>query len=45
MAVASLTLYSDSARIGMAALLVFLMAGFAILLTAPYPARAAATSA
>ncbi|MDF3013030.1 MAG: transporter, partial [Cellvibrio sp.] len=38
MAVASLTLYSDSARIGMAALIVFLVAGLAILLKAPYPA-------
>lgn len=41
MAVASLTLYSDSARIGMAALIVFLVAGLAILLKAPYPASAA----
>jgi len=38
MAVATLTLYSDSARIGMAALIVFLVAGLAILLKAPYPA-------
>ncbi|MEN0036026.1 MAG: MFS transporter [Cellvibrio sp.] len=38
MAVASLTLYTDSARIGMAALIVFLVLGFAILLRAPYPA-------
>jgi UMF1 family MFS transporter len=38
MAVASLTLYTDSARIGMAALIVFLVLGFAILLKAPYPA-------
>lgn len=38
MAVASLTLYADSARIGMAALIVFLVVGFAILLRAPYPA-------
>lgn len=38
MAVASLTLYSNSARIGMAALIVFLVAGLAILLKAPYPA-------
>ena len=35
MAVASLTLYCNSARIGMAALLVFLSVGFALLLTAP----------
>jgi MFS transporter, UMF1 family len=35
MAVASLTLYSDSARIGMAALLVFLGLGFALLLATP----------
>ena len=40
MAVASVTLYTDSARIGMAALLVFLVAGLAILLKAPYPASA-----
>lgn len=38
MSVASLTLYYDSARIGMAALIVFLLAGFALLLTTPYPA-------
>ncbi|WP_062064600.1 MFS transporter [Cellvibrio sp. OA-2007] len=40
MAVASITLYTDSARIGMAALIVFLVAGLAILLKAPYPASA-----
>lgn len=38
MTVASLTLYSDSARIGMAALVVFLVVGLVILLKAPYPA-------
>ncbi|HSC66384.1 MAG TPA: MFS transporter [Cellvibrio sp.] len=38
MAVASLTLYADSARIGMAALIIFLVLGFVILLKAPYPA-------
>ena len=38
MSVASLTLWADSARIGMAALLVFLLLGFVILLKSPYPA-------
>ncbi len=38
MAVASLTLFTDSARIGMCALIVFLVVGFLILLVAPYPA-------
>ena len=38
MAVASLTLYADSARIGMAALIVFLVAGLALLFKVPYPA-------
>jgi len=38
MAVASLTLLTDSARIGMCALIVFLVVGFLILLAAPYPA-------
>jgi UMF1 family MFS transporter len=38
MCVASLTLYTDSARIGMSALVVFLAIGFAILLKTPYPA-------
>lgn len=38
MAVASLTLYYDSTRIGMSALIIFLMAGFALLLSTPYPA-------
>ncbi len=38
MAVASLTLYADSARIGMSALLVFLVAGLWLLLKTPYPA-------
>ncbi len=37
-AVASLTLLTDSARIGMCALIVFLVVGFLILLAAPYPA-------
>lgn len=36
--VASLTVLTDSARIGMCALIVFLAVGFLILLTAPYPA-------
>ena len=39
MAVASLTLYADSARIGMAALIVFLIVGLIILLKSPYPAQ------
>lgn len=38
MAVASLTLYTDSARIGMSALLVFLIVGLWLLLKTPYPA-------
>lgn len=38
MAVASLTLYTDSARIGMSALLVFLIMGLWLLLKTPYPA-------
>lgn len=38
MTVASLTVLTDSARIGMCALIVFLVAGFLILLAAPYPA-------
>ncbi|WP_323813132.1 MFS transporter [Cellvibrio sp. NN19] len=38
MAVASLTLYADSARIGMAALIVFLVVGLALLFKVPYPA-------
>ncbi len=38
MAVASLTLLTDSARIGMCALIVFLVVGFIILLATPYPA-------
>ncbi|HWR81645.1 MAG TPA: MFS transporter, partial [Pseudomonas sp.] len=36
--VASLTVLTDSARIGMCALIVFLLVGFLLLLTAPYPA-------
>ena len=36
--VASLTVLTDSARIGMCALIVFLLVGFVLLLTAPYPA-------
>ena len=36
--VASLTVLTDSPRIGMCALIVFLVVGFLILLTAPYPA-------
>jgi UMF1 family MFS transporter len=38
MCVTSLTLYTDSARIGMSVLLVFLVIGFALLLKTPYPA-------
>lgn len=38
LAVATLTLYSDSARIGMSALIVFLLLGFLLLLVTPYPA-------
>ncbi len=38
MAVASLTLYADSARIGMSGLLVFLVVGLVLLLRTPYPA-------
>ncbi|OZY87875.1 MFS transporter [Cellvibrio mixtus] len=41
MAVASLTLYADSARIGMSALLVFLVLGLVLLLKTPYPAMRA----
>lgn len=39
MCVATLTLITDSARIGMAALVVFLVVGLFILLTTPYPAK------
>lgn len=42
MAVASITLYTDSARIGMVALIGFLLAGLWLLLTTPYPATAPA---
>lgn len=38
MAVATLTLYSDSARLGMAALVVFLGVGLLLLWATPYPA-------
>jgi UMF1 family MFS transporter len=38
MSVATLTLYSGSARIGMIALIVFLLAGLLLLWTTPYPA-------
>lgn len=38
MAVASLTLITDSARVGMCALIVFLVIGFLVLLKVPYPA-------
>lgn len=38
LSVASLTLWADSARIGMSALVVFLVIGFVILLKSPYPA-------
>jgi MFS transporter, UMF1 family len=38
MAVATLTLLTNSARIGMCALIVFLVIGFLLLLAAPYPA-------
>jgi UMF1 family MFS transporter len=36
--VATITLLTQSARMGMCALIVFLVAGFLLLLTAPYPA-------
>jgi UMF1 family MFS transporter len=39
MAVATLTLYADSARIGMSVLLIFLVLGWWLLMTTPYPAR------
>lgn len=39
LAVATLTTLTDSARIGMVALVVFLLVGFAILFVVPYPAR------
>ena len=38
MAVASITLITDSARIGMSALIIFLVVGFLILIATPYPA-------
>jgi UMF1 family MFS transporter len=38
MAVATLTVYSGSARVGMVALIVFLVAGLLLLWTTPYPA-------
>ena len=38
MSVASITLFTHSARIGMSALIVFLVVGFLILLATPYPA-------
>lgn len=38
MAVASLTLVTDSARVGMSALLLFLIGGWVLLLRTPYPA-------
>jgi UMF1 family MFS transporter len=38
MSVATITLMTNSARIGMCALIVFLVAGFLLLLLAPYPA-------
>ncbi len=38
LSVATLTVLTDSARIGMCALIAFLVAGFALLLIAPYPA-------
>lgn len=40
LSVATITLWSGSARLGMAALILFLLAGFLILLTTPYPAQA-----
>lgn len=39
LAVASLTLYTHSARIGMAALIVFLVVGVLVLFKTPYPAQ------
>lgn len=39
MAVATLTLYTNSARIGMSALIAFLLLGFLLLLVTPYPAN------
>lgn len=39
MAVATLTLFSGSARIGMSALIAFLLLGFLMLLVTPYPAN------
>ena len=41
MSVATLTLYTDSARIGMSALIVFLLAGLLMLWITPYPANRA----
>jgi UMF1 family MFS transporter len=38
MAVATVTTLTDSARIGMVALIVFLLVGFALLVKVPYPA-------
>ena len=43
--VATVTLWSGSARVGMAALLVFFIAGLAILLSTPYPAHKVTRSA
>jgi UMF1 family MFS transporter len=40
MAVATVTMLTDSARIGMVALIVFLLVGFALLVKVPYPANA-----
>lgn len=40
MAVATITMLTDSARLGMIALIVFLLIGYVLLLKVPYPARA-----
>lgn len=44
MCVASITLYTDSARIGMSVLILFLLIGFFILLKTPYPASHSSAS-
>jgi MFS transporter, UMF1 family len=44
MAVTALTIATDSARQGMIALIVFLLAGFLLLVKVPYPARASSVA-
>lgn len=44
LSVSTLTLMADSARVGMSALIVFLVVGFIILLKSPYPASHTAAS-